>query len=485
MSYNLVHWLPAVSMSKHGYRRQQVSWSAQAIAAALLARIVVYLSVANASSSIEWPLQRMANISGDVFIGVMVPIHERDDRLGQCGRLQGEDGIQLLEAVIYAVNEINDNTDLLPGFTLGMLALDTCSSESYALKEAIRLIRPYIVAINGSPGRLNAQNCSKQGQEAAKVVAVVGSTHSAVTIQEATLLGLFNIPQVSYLSTTPTLSNVERFPYFTRTVPSDVYQAYAIIKILREFNWTYVSAVYDDSNYGIKGFQELEKLSFEHDVCFGVTQRLQKEAVQDVVDDAYDYIITKLKSNPKANVVVAFVDMQQARRLMAAAHRVRANFTWIGSDGWSSRTSVVDGLESTVDGAITVQPLARTLPGFANYFTRLRPDNHSEKHNPWFKEYWESEFQCRYVGEPVTPFNSYSRTCTSNETFNNTIALYLHFIYDAVYAIAHALKDMHRVVCGVKRGMCAEMHDINVATLTKYLKNVTFKADDYDAVFNP
>jgi ABC-type branched-subunit amino acid transport system substrate-binding protein len=51
--------------------------------------------------------------------------------------------------------------------------------------------------------------------------------------QVTSLLRIFKIPLISYQSTSPTLSDRERFAYFFRTVPSDVTQAYAILEILR------------------------------------------------------------------------------------------------------------------------------------------------------------------------------------------------------------------------------------------------------------
>lgn len=51
--------------------------------------------------------------------------------------------------------------------------------------------------------------------------------------QVTSLLRVFKIPLISYQSTSPTLSDRERFAYFFRTVPSDVTQAYAILEILR------------------------------------------------------------------------------------------------------------------------------------------------------------------------------------------------------------------------------------------------------------
>lgn len=58
--------------------------------------------------------------------------------------------------------------------------------------------------------------------------------NSTILVEQVTsLLRIFKIPLISYQSTSPTLSDRERFAYFFRTVPSDVTQAYAILEILR------------------------------------------------------------------------------------------------------------------------------------------------------------------------------------------------------------------------------------------------------------
>lgn len=58
--------------------------------------------------------------------------------------------------------------------------------------------------------------------------------------------------QVSYFSTSPELSNKQRFEYFSRTIPSDHYQVKAMVEIVKSMGWTYVSIIYEESNYGIK-----------------------------------------------------------------------------------------------------------------------------------------------------------------------------------------------------------------------------------------
>ena len=58
--------------------------------------------------------------------------------------------------------------------------------------------------------------------------------------------------KVSFFSSSPELSNKQRFEYFTRTIPSDHHQVMAIVQIIRLLKWTYISILYEESTYGIK-----------------------------------------------------------------------------------------------------------------------------------------------------------------------------------------------------------------------------------------
>jgi metabotropic X receptor len=109
---------------------------------------------------------------------------------------------------------------------------------------------------------------------------VVGASSSVTSIQVANLLRLFKIPQVridpflavvtlegveiivshllsiskkvSFFSSSPELSNKQRFEYFTRTIPSDHHQVMAIVQMIRFLKWSYISILYEESTYGIK-----------------------------------------------------------------------------------------------------------------------------------------------------------------------------------------------------------------------------------------
>ena len=56
--------------------------------------------------------------------------------------------------------------------------------------------------------------------------------------------------QISYLASCPCLSDRTKFPNFFRTIPSDIYQARAMAQLAIRFNWTWMGAVIENSDYG-------------------------------------------------------------------------------------------------------------------------------------------------------------------------------------------------------------------------------------------
>lgn len=86
---------------------------------------------------------KMVDIQGDVIFGGMFPMHERGTET-PCGSIKEEKGIQRMEAMLYALDMINNDTVLLPNITLGALILDTCSTDTYALEQSMEFFKSSI-----------------------------------------------------------------------------------------------------------------------------------------------------------------------------------------------------------------------------------------------------------------------------------------------------------------------------------------------------
>ncbi|XP_050543017.1 metabotropic glutamate receptor 2 isoform X1 [Daktulosphaira vitifoliae] len=423
------------------------------------------------SHTFLWPVKKEAVVEGDLLLGGLMMVHSREDTQFTCGPIMAQGGIQTVETMLYTLDQINKRWTK---FKIGALILDDCDKDTYGLEMAIDFIKGSISNIDDT----QYSHCNKS--QVKKVISgVVGAASSVTSVQVANLLRLFKIPQVSFWSTSPDLTNKQRFEYFSRTIPSDLYQVKAMVEIVRTLGWSYISVIYEESNYGVKAFQELEVLLAEYDICIAVKEKLVKDSGV-AEEKAYDEIVLKLLKKPRAKGVIVYGSDQEVVSLMKAVRRNNAtgNFSWIGSDGWSARDMVSDTNEAEVEGCVSVQPQANPVIGFEEYFLGLTVENN--KRNPWFTEFWEEHFQCRYPGSMRTPYNTnYSTMCNSSFHLTEKIPKFenqLQFVSDSVLAFAHALYDMHYEYCGPNTfGLCDAMKPVKGPELLKYLRKVHFK----------
>ena len=202
-------------------------------------------------------------------MGALFPIHKKGEGdTTPCGAIQREDGIQPLEAMLFTLDEINASNDLLPNITLGATAYDSCDNPKHAAETAMPLMRGFVArkvnlscssssrsTVNNHHHHQNHHHQTEGWPCGWNIVGIVGPQTTAVSVRMAGLGGLFKVPQVSYLATSKRLCNKEEFPYFFRTVPSDVYQANAIVELLMTFKWNYAVVVHSgnctDTNEGV------------------------------------------------------------------------------------------------------------------------------------------------------------------------------------------------------------------------------------------
>ena len=89
--------------------------------------------------------------------------------------------------MVFAVEEINNSSDLLPGITLGYQVHDSCTTVPMAMNVAFQLA-------NGlDPMFDTGEQCSGSPT----VTAIVGESGSTPTISMLRIIGPFGIPQVN------------------------------------------------------------------------------------------------------------------------------------------------------------------------------------------------------------------------------------------------------------------------------------------------
>ncbi|XP_035244556.1 metabotropic glutamate receptor 7 isoform X2 [Anguilla anguilla] len=410
-------------------------------------------------------------IEGDVTLGGLFPVHARGLPGVPCGDIKKENGIHRLEAMMYALDQINSDDDLLPNITLGARVLDTCSRDTYALEQSLTFVQALIQKDTSDVRCTNGEPPVFVKPE--KVVGVIGASASSVSIMVANILRLFQIPQISYASTAPELSDDRRYDFFSRVVPPDSFQAQAMVDIVKAMGWNYVSTLASEGSYGEKGVEAFMQISREAGgICIAQSLKIPHDHKQ----ADFDKIIRQLLDTVHAKAVVIFASDEDIRGVLNATKRANrvGHFLWIGSDSWGAKNSPIHQLEDAAVGAITILPKRATIEGFDAYFTSRTLENN--RRNVWFAEYWEENFNCKLMSSSKK--EDTSRKCTGKERIGMDSKYEqegkVQFVIDAVYAMAHALHNMQKDLCPDSSGICPEMDLAGGKKLLKYIRSVSF-----------
>ncbi|XP_077408041.1 metabotropic glutamate receptor 1 isoform X1 [Vanacampus margaritifer] len=424
----------------------------------------------------------VARMDGDVIIGALFSVHHQPsaEKVAErkCGDVREQYGIQRVEAMFHTLDRINADRHLLPNISLGCEIRDSCWHSSVALEQSIEFIRDSLISIrddkDGSKWCVDGQSHSSQPPPTKKPIAgVIGPGSSSVAIQVQNLLQLFNIPQIAYSATSIDLSDKTLFKYFLRVVPSDTLQARAMLDIVQRYNWTYVSAVHTEGNYGESGMEAFKELASQEGLCIAHSDKIYSNAGE----KQFDRLLRKLRERlPKARVVVCFCEGMTVRGLLMAMRRlgVYDEFLLIGSDGWADRDEVVEGFEQEAKGGITMKLQSAMVKTFDDYYLKLQLDTNTR--NPWFAEFWQYRFQCRLPGHSQENKN-YKKVCSGNESLQENYVQdsKMGFVINAIYAMAHGLHDMHRELCPGQTGLCEAMDPIDGSKLLDYLLKTSFR----------
>lgn len=384
-------------------------------------------------------------IDGEIILGGLFRIRKINGTNKCSNDVEAQVGIQRVEAMLYAIHEINEDKNLLPNVRLGAEIRDTCSLKTKALDESLKFIlESWTVRSRSQQSEQCLKNLTKD------VVGVIGASRSTLSVEAAKLLRLFKVPQVSYASTSAELSNKNKYSYFARTVPPDTRQALAMLHIVLEFRWKSVFTINSAGSYGENGIEEFKKItkSANSSVCVVISEQVTDKSSS----ENYDKIINSFNEFPSTHVIVLFMKDNHLKMLLKAAKRLNyVNKVWIASDEWGTRPDVVKNFDES--DAITVTLPSLRLGKFENYFRNLTADK-PRVENPWFHRYWQ-----QYCNS------------TCNTTFNDKVP----YVIDAVYAFAHALDSMYRTKCAETNGLCVAMKPINGTELMHRILNVNFK----------
>ncbi|XP_040197724.1 extracellular calcium-sensing receptor-like [Rana temporaria] len=416
---------------------------------------------------------------GDLVIGGTFPVHvdrsytentftSKPEDL-KCKLLE-LDNYQRMQAMIYAIEEINKNPGLLPNITLGYQIFDTCTVLRRAIEGTLWML-------SGGKESIPNYQCEQTGT----LAGIVGDSASTRSILMAHVLGLYRYPQVqnntflkaelwilkicrlyltndnmiplisfffnpqiSYSSTSPTLSNRKVFPSFFRTIPSDVFQSRGLANLILYFGWSWVGFLASDNDYGQLSLQAVKQelinsgacVAFIETIMTGQANRNAPHIVK-VIKGSTAKVVAVLASKPEFLPVVEELAKQNVTDII-----------WIASEAWSTSNLLSkEKYQHVLMGTLGFAVHAGQLPGFMEYLNSLHP---SKAPNDLFIiEFWEQLFSCRWINHLNLDdriSNKTAQDCTGEEKLGKSM-LKVDFgatfmVYTSVYAFAWALQNL-------------------------------------------
>jgi gamma-aminobutyric acid type B receptor len=153
--------------------------------------------------------------------------------------------IGALPGVQIALDYINNEPSILPGYSLHYTLTDSQCSRSIAQKS-------FFHQINSEPPK----------------VGWVGSGCSTATEPTAEITQFYNITQVSCVSSSPTLNNRMRLRYYFQLLAEEVGMARGFLGLIRRFGWRRVGIITQNENLFTATMDALKKSLSEYGIDY-------------------------------------------------------------------------------------------------------------------------------------------------------------------------------------------------------------------------
>ncbi|XP_077169349.1 vomeronasal type-2 receptor 26-like [Paroedura picta] len=251
-------------------------------------------------------------------------------------------------------------------------------------------------------------------------------------------------------------------PSFYRMFPKEALQYEGIVQLLLYFRWKWVGLITMDDERGDRFLQTLEPMLSRNEICAAFTEKTARHIeMENIVfqTKGFDSSNTNFL-NSKANAVVVYGEtatimwlatiifvpiMMEDLTVIEYVERTSVGKVWITG---AQVDFAFNPLQKIFDielfhGALSFSVPSKDIPGFHEFLQLIKPS--WAKEDGFIKDFWEQVFDCILPGS-FNPAN-YAEICTEDERletlkapiFEMSITDHSYSIYNAVYALAHAL----------------------------------------------
>ncbi|XP_038947561.1 vomeronasal 2 receptor, 29 isoform X1 [Rattus norvegicus] len=349
-------------------------------------------------------------------------------------------------ALAFSMDEINRNPDLLPNMSLVIKhTLSYCDGNTapHIFKEKIfRPLPNYI--------------CNEE------------------TMCSFLLIGLnWQFLQISYGPFHSIFSDNEQFPYLYQMTPKDTSLALAMVSFILYFNWNWVGLIISDNDEGNRFLSELKRETQNKEICFAFVNMMANNEITFNHKNEMYYNQIVMSST---NVIIIYGETHSIIELIFRMWESPViKRIWVTKSELDFPTSKRDSTNGTFYGTLAFLHHHGEISGFKN-FVETRYHLRSRDLNLLIPE-WKY-FSYEASGSNCKILRNYSSNASlewlTEQKFHMAFNDYSDSIYNAVYAMAHALHESHLQQVDkleIRNGKGASTHCLK---LNSFLKKTHF-----------
>ncbi|XP_052237846.1 uncharacterized protein LOC127849167 [Dreissena polymorpha] len=366
---------------------------------------------------------------------------------GTCGQRADVRSVQLLEAMKWYLQRINENGGL--PFKIGLEAFPTCGGVERTARYGLELMARSSTKSMGNPEIIAGVVGPELSTEARVLSPILGSV-----APEDRLL------QLGFSTSAADLGDKKLYPNFARVIPSDNVQVEVMVQTMLSLGWNRIAVIYEDTSYGNDGLVQLQARSREVGICISVSQRIHLDNGVDSknLTDA----LTKCSIN-QINGLVFYGTANIANKLFEAMHiSVYTNVpTVFLSETVNQDFSVFQNSNGDVipksEGSITLSASFLEIPELKSHwksvFTNATVFSEETTTNPWLRDVFDSITGC---SNSPCHFVSLSEQAFS-KAFPDPQPVHVSYAILAIHAFVKLVDDLVKDLCGASETLCTNI----------------------------
>ncbi|NP_001098007.1 vomeronasal 2, receptor 83 precursor [Mus musculus] len=338
---------------------------------------------------------------------------------------------QLVLTMLFAINEINLNSHILPNTSLGLEIYNV----PYLQRNALRNVFYWLTGLSTF---IPNYSCRKNSKSAATLTGILWKTSENI----GTVLDLYKFPQITFGPFDHDQIDRKQFPSLYQVAPKDTSLLSGIASLMLHFNWTWVGLLSTDDHRGAQFLSDLRKVLENNTVCiaFMETVSLWGESLNSLQTHYQMHILES-----SANVIVIYGSIAFILTVIKNRHsKYITKKVWVMNSKWVGQKFEQYTMLELSHGALSFSHHHGEIFGFTNFVHEATPFKYPEDiflHVLWNKYFNCSLLQsdCKIIEKclpnsslELLPGNIFEMIMTE-ESYN---------VYNAVYAVAHSLHEM-------------------------------------------